>query len=52
MEKPGEFLKNWRIRLTIFRYMLSGRKKNAAARIVPGPSRTEMLAFMDGQHVP
>ena len=49
MEKPGEFLKDWRIRLTIFRYMLSGRKKNAAARIVPGPSRMEMLAFMDDQ---
>jgi len=32
--------------------MLSGRKKNAATRIVPGPSRTEMLAFMDGQQVP
>ncbi|MBT3428537.1 MAG: NAD(P)-binding protein [Gammaproteobacteria bacterium] len=47
MEKPGEFLKDWRIRLTILRYMLMGRNKNASNRIVPGPTRTEMLALME-----
>lgn len=44
LEKPGEFLKDWRIRLTIMRYMLRGRKYNAAVRHARGPSRAEMLA--------
>jgi len=47
MEKPGEFLKDWHIRLTILRYMLMGRNQNASNRIVPGPSRSEMLALME-----
>jgi len=51
MEKPGEFLKDWRIRLTILRYMLMGRNKNAASRIVPGPSRLEILALMADRNV-
>ena len=46
LEKPGDFLKDPAIRFTIFRYMLKGRKKNAAARIVSGPSRDEMLAML------
>jgi 2-polyprenyl-6-methoxyphenol hydroxylase-like FAD-dependent oxidoreductase len=43
LEKPGDFLKGWRIRLTILRYMLKGRKHNAAIRLQRGPKRGEML---------
>ena len=32
LEKPGEFMKDWRIRLTILRYLLRGRKRNAPLR--------------------
>ena len=46
MEKPGEFLKDWRIRMTIFRYMLYGRARNAKARVQNGPSRQEMLRLV------
>jgi hypothetical protein len=46
LEKPGEFLKDTRIRLTILRYMLHGRKRNAAARLQPGPSRDEMYEVL------
>ena len=48
LEKPGEFLSDWRIRLTIFRYMLRGRKKNAPSRMQAGPSRLEMMELIDG----
>ncbi len=47
LEKPGDFLKDKRIRHTIYRYMLRGRKKNAAARIVNGPGRKEMLRELE-----
>jgi len=30
----------------VFRYMLRGRKRNAAARLQPGPSRTEMYELL------
>lgn len=43
LEKPGDFLKDWRIRMTIFRYMFRGRKKNAPTRMQAGPSREKML---------
>ena len=33
VEKPGAFLKDKKIRNTVLRYMLFGRKKNAAARV-------------------
>ena len=46
LEKPGEFLKDNRIKRTVFRYMLRGRKRNAAARLQPGPSRTEMYEVL------
>ena len=46
LEKPGQFLTEPRIRLTIIRYMLRGRRRNAAARIQQGPSREEMLALV------
>lgn len=46
LEKPGEFLKSKRIQLTVFRYMLRGRKKNAAERIVNGPDREQMLQIV------
>jgi 2-polyprenyl-6-methoxyphenol hydroxylase-like FAD-dependent oxidoreductase len=49
LEKPGEFLNDWRIRLTIFRYMLRGRKKNAPSRMQAGPSRDEMMSLIDEQ---
>ena len=47
LEKPGEFMKDWRIVLTTFRYMLAGRKHNADARKVSGPSRDEMLKIVE-----
>ncbi len=43
LEPPGDFLKDWRIRLTILRYMCYGRTHNAKARVQHGPSRAEML---------
>lgn len=43
LEKPGEFLKDRRIRWTIYRYMLRGRKRNATARLQKGPQRKQML---------
>ena len=43
LEKPGDFLKDRRIRLTVLAYMLRGRKRNAARRLQKGPSRDEML---------
>lgn len=46
LEKPGAFLKDWSIRLTILRYMFRGREKNAAARIQTGPSRLEMIKLV------
>ncbi len=42
IEKPGEFLNDWRIRRTVLRYMLRGRKRNAAMRLQPGPERGEL----------
>ncbi|MDZ7684950.1 MAG: hypothetical protein U5O39_07980 [Gammaproteobacteria bacterium] len=46
IEKPGEFLKDWRVRLTIFRYMCYGRTHNAKVRVQHGPSRSEMLKLV------
>ena len=45
MEKPGDFLKDSKIRWTILRYMLRGRAKNNRARFQRGPKREEMLAI-------
>lgn len=42
LENPGDFLKDWRIRATVVRYMLRGRRRNAAQRLQPGPDRGEM----------
>ncbi|MCB1685079.1 MAG: FAD-dependent oxidoreductase [Pseudomonadales bacterium] len=52
LEKPGAFLEDWRIRMIIFGYMLKGRKRNAAARIQRGPSRSEMLALVGAEVQP
>lgn len=49
LEKPGDFLKDWRVRLAVFRYMLYGRKRNAGARMVRGPSRDEMLKLINAR---
>jgi len=46
VEKPGDFLKEPKIRNTIFRYMLRGRKRNAQARIQAGLGRQEMLGMV------
>jgi 2-polyprenyl-6-methoxyphenol hydroxylase-like FAD-dependent oxidoreductase len=46
VEKPGDFLKDPKIRNTIFRYMLRGRKRNAKARIQAGLTRQEMLEMI------
>jgi 2-polyprenyl-6-methoxyphenol hydroxylase-like FAD-dependent oxidoreductase len=46
MEKPGYFLKDNRIKRTILRYMLRGRKKNSSARYQRGPSRLEMISII------
>ncbi|MDA0272806.1 MAG: hypothetical protein O3C68_06100 [Proteobacteria bacterium] len=46
MEKPGDFLKDNRIRWTILRYMLRGREKNNRARYQRGPRREEMLTVV------
>ena len=43
VEKPGTFLQDKKIRTTVFRYMLRGRAKNAAARIQRGASREDMI---------
>ncbi len=46
VEKPGDFLKDPKIKRTIFRYMLNGRKRNARARVQRGLSRAKMLAHL------
>lgn len=48
MEKPGEFLNDWGVRLTLLRYMLKGRKHNAAVRLQRGPKRDDMLEVVRG----
>ncbi len=47
LEKPGDFMKDWKIRLTILRYLLRGRKRNAQRRLQPGLGREELLAMLD-----
>ena len=47
LEKPGDFMKDWKIRLTVLRYLLRGRKKNAQRRLQPGLGRDELLAMLD-----
>lgn len=42
LERPGEFLEDPHIRRTVLRYMLRGRKRNAAMRLQPGPERLEL----------
>jgi 2-polyprenyl-6-methoxyphenol hydroxylase-like FAD-dependent oxidoreductase len=46
LEKPGAFLKERRTQLIVFAFMFRGRTRNAAARIVRGPSRNEMLDLL------
>ena len=43
IEKPGDFLQEGKVKRTILRYMLRGRKKNAQARTQRGPNRTDMI---------
>ena len=47
VEKPGAFLSDPKIKRTIFRYMLRGRKSNAQARVQRGPSRDEMMQHLE-----
>ncbi len=49
LEKPGAFLEDKKTRLIVFLYMFRGRKRNASARIVRGPSRTEMLSLIESE---
>jgi 2-polyprenyl-6-methoxyphenol hydroxylase-like FAD-dependent oxidoreductase len=46
LENPGDFLKDWRIRWTILKYMLKGRANNVSRRLAPGPDRAEMLTLV------
>lgn len=46
LEKPGEFLQDSKTKRTIFRYMLRGRKRNAAARRQPGLTREQALTLI------
>jgi len=46
LEAPGAFLQEPAIKRTIFRYMLRGRKRNAAARRQPGLNRDEAYALV------
>ena len=46
LEKPGDFLKDGKIRRIILRYMLRGRKQNSLARYQRGPSRLEMIELV------
>ncbi|MFM8354585.1 MAG: FAD-dependent oxidoreductase [Gammaproteobacteria bacterium] len=48
LERPGDFLKDSRIRRTVFRYMLKGRRRNASKRLQVGPSRADMLTLVAG----
>ena len=48
IEQPGDFLKSPKLRRTIYRYMLKGRRTNARARVQSGPSREEMLTHLSG----
>lgn len=48
MEKPGAFLKDNRVRFTLLKYLLRGRKKNMGVRLQPGPNRAEMLNIVRG----
>ncbi len=47
LEKPGAFLEDRKTRLIVLLYMFRGRKRNATARIVRGPSRAEMLSLIE-----
>lgn len=42
LETPGDFLNDWSVRLTVLRYLLRGRSRNARRRLQPGPGRDEM----------
>ena len=49
LERPGEFLKDKKIKRTVFRYMLKGRRRNASKRLQIGPTRTEMLQLVENR---
>ncbi len=48
IENPGDFLQDKKVKRTIFRYMLRGRKRNAKARVNRGLARQEMLQHIAG----
>lgn len=49
IEKPGEFLKDRKTQFIVLLYMLRGRSRNAAARVVRGPTRAETLDLITGE---
>lgn len=55
LEKPGAFLEDSQIKRTLLRYMLRGRRRNAASRLQPGPDRDAMhqrVLAIDGGGLP
>ena len=49
LEKPGDFLNEKRVKRTVFRYMLRGRKRNAAARRQPGLTRDQAFSLINSR---
>ncbi len=52
LEVPGAFLQEPAVKRTLFRYMLRGRKRNAAARRQPGLNRAEAYALVQQSLAP
>jgi len=49
LEKPGDFLNDKRVKRTVLRYMLRGRKRNAAARRQPGLTRDQAFSLIESR---
>jgi len=43
---PGAFMKDWRVRAALLRYVLRGRRRNATVRIQRGPDRLTMYELL------
>lgn len=51
LENPGDFLNDWSVRLTVLRYLLRGRHRNARRRLQPGPDRDEMHHILEPEPI-
>ncbi len=49
LERPGAFVKEWRVQLTLLRYLLRGRRRNAQSRLQRGPDRDALLRSLSHQ---